>query len=123
MRSCWRVEWFGAHALQSLVQDLMLTRKNKSSAQRRCFSFDIRTKNVDFHAGFANMFIVFARIEEDKNITGFIVPNDPENGITLGMKKKNWEFTPPQHVRCFLMKQKYQLTICWQDEEMDSRLL
>jgi alkylation response protein AidB-like acyl-CoA dehydrogenase len=36
------------------------------------------------NAGFANLFIVFARIEDDKNITGFIVPNDPENGITLG---------------------------------------
>jgi alkylation response protein AidB-like acyl-CoA dehydrogenase len=36
------------------------------------------------NAGFANIFIVFARIEDDKNITGFIVPNDPSNGITLG---------------------------------------
>ena len=36
------------------------------------------------NAGFANMFIVFARIEDDKYITGFIVENDPENGITLG---------------------------------------
>ena len=36
------------------------------------------------NAGYANIFTVFARIEEDKNITGFIVPNDPENGITLG---------------------------------------
>jgi len=36
------------------------------------------------NAGFANVFIVFARIEDDKNITGFIVPNDPGNGITLG---------------------------------------
>jgi len=40
------------------------------------------------NAGFANMFIVFARIEDDKNITGFIVPNDPENGITLGDEEK-----------------------------------
>ncbi len=36
------------------------------------------------NAGFCNMFIVFARIEDDKNITGFIVENDPENGIVLG---------------------------------------
>lgn len=36
------------------------------------------------NAGFANLFIVFARIEDDKNITGFIVENDPSNGITLG---------------------------------------
>ena len=36
------------------------------------------------NAGFANIFIVFARIEDDKNITGFIVPNEPNNGISLG---------------------------------------
>ena len=36
------------------------------------------------NAGFCNLFIVFARIENDKNITGFIVENDPLNGITLG---------------------------------------
>ena len=36
------------------------------------------------NAGYASVMIVFARIEDDKNITGFIVPNDPENGITLG---------------------------------------
>lgn len=36
------------------------------------------------NAGFANLFIVFARIEDDKNITGFIVEHNPENGISLG---------------------------------------
>ncbi len=36
------------------------------------------------NAGFCNVFIVFARIEDDKNITGFIVENDPSNGITMG---------------------------------------
>jgi len=36
------------------------------------------------NAGFANLFIVFARIEDDKNITGFIVENDPTNGISFG---------------------------------------
>ena len=36
------------------------------------------------NAGFADVFIVFARIEDDKNITGFIVEVDLENGITLG---------------------------------------
>ncbi|WP_419211861.1 acyl-CoA dehydrogenase family protein [Maribacter sp. X9] len=40
------------------------------------------------NAGFCNMFIVFARIEEDKYITGFIVENDPSNGITLGDEEK-----------------------------------
>ena len=36
------------------------------------------------NAGFCQLFIVFARIEDDKNITGFIVENDPNNGITMG---------------------------------------
>ena len=38
------------------------------------------------NAGFAETFIVFARIEDDKNITGFIVEFDKDNpnGITLG---------------------------------------
>ncbi len=36
------------------------------------------------NAGFAKTFIVFARIEDDKYITGFIVENDPDNGISLG---------------------------------------
>ena len=36
------------------------------------------------NAGFASLMIVFARIEDDKNITGFLVPYDPENGIRLG---------------------------------------
>lgn len=40
------------------------------------------------NAGFCNLFIVFARIEDDKYITGFIVENDPENGITFGEEEK-----------------------------------
>lgn len=38
------------------------------------------------NAGFCNLMIVFARIEDDKNITGFIVEYDPNNpnGVTLG---------------------------------------
>ncbi|WP_422079633.1 acyl-CoA dehydrogenase family protein [Ulvibacterium sp.] len=40
------------------------------------------------NAGFCNLFIVFARIEDDKYITGFIVENDPKNGITLGDEEK-----------------------------------
>ena len=40
------------------------------------------------NAGFAKIFIVFARIEDDKNITGFIVPYESDNGITLGEEEK-----------------------------------
>jgi alkylation response protein AidB-like acyl-CoA dehydrogenase len=36
------------------------------------------------NAGFCNVMIVFARIEDDKYITGFIIENDPNNGITMG---------------------------------------
>ncbi len=36
------------------------------------------------NAGFCQLFIVFARIENDKNITGFIVEKDLSNGISLG---------------------------------------
>ena len=36
------------------------------------------------NAGFCDLLIVFARIEDDKNITGFIIENDPNNGITMG---------------------------------------
>ena len=36
------------------------------------------------NAGFADILTVFARIEDDKNITAFIVENNPENGIKLG---------------------------------------
>ena len=35
------------------------------------------------NAGFCSVFIVFARIGDDKNITGFIVENDPTNGISM----------------------------------------
>ncbi len=40
------------------------------------------------NAGFADLFIVFARIENDKNLTSFIVPNDSKNGIKLGEEEK-----------------------------------
>src|SRR5690606_16570790 len=38
--------------------------------------------------GFCKAFIVFARIEDDNNITGFIVENDPSNEISLGEEEK-----------------------------------
>jgi alkylation response protein AidB-like acyl-CoA dehydrogenase len=42
------------------------------------------------NAGFCNLMIVFARIENDKNITGFIVEYDPanSNGIMLGEEER-----------------------------------
>ena len=40
------------------------------------------------NAGFCDIFIVFARIEDDKNLTGFIVEKDMENGISMGDEEK-----------------------------------
>ena len=42
------------------------------------------------NAGFCSLMIVFARIEDDKNISAFIVEYDPEqpNGITLGEEEQ-----------------------------------
>ena len=40
------------------------------------------------NAGFAEVFIVFARIGDDKNITGFVLEKSKSNGITLGDEEK-----------------------------------
>ncbi|MEN8185573.1 MAG: acyl-CoA dehydrogenase family protein [Bacteroidota bacterium] len=47
------------------------------------------------NAGFAEIYIVFARIENDKNITAFILDYDEENpnGITLGEEEKKLGIT------------------------------
>ncbi|MEQ8217762.1 MAG: acyl-CoA dehydrogenase family protein [Arenibacter sp.] len=79
-------EWFGAYCLTEpgagsdansgkTTATLSADGKNyKINGQKMWIS----------NAGFCKLFIVFARIENDKNITGFIVENDPSNGITLG---------------------------------------
>ena len=36
------------------------------------------------NAGFAEVFILFGRIENDKNITGFVLEKSKSNGINLG---------------------------------------
>tara|TARA_B100001250_G_scaffold329779_1_gene294525 strand:+ start:770 stop:2566 length:1797 start_codon:yes stop_codon:yes gene_type:complete len=40
------------------------------------------------NAGFSEVFIVFARIEDDKNITGFVIEKSNTTGITLGDEEK-----------------------------------
>ena len=40
------------------------------------------------NAGFAHVFIVFARIEDDKNITGFVFEKDQVQGLTLNPEEK-----------------------------------
>lgn len=47
------------------------------------------------NAGFAEIFIVFARIENDKNITGFLLEYDKDNpnGVTFGEEEKKLGIT------------------------------
>ena len=44
------------------------------------------------NAGFVDILTVFARIENDKNISAFIVENNPENGIELGNGESKLEY-------------------------------
>ena len=64
------------------------------------------------NAGFARLFIVFARIEDDKNISAFLVPSEPSNGITLGDEENKLGIHSSSTRQVFLMKLKFQLRIC-----------
>ncbi len=79
-------EWFGAYCLtEPGAGSDANSGKTKAVLSEDCSHYLISGQKMWIsNAGFANVFIVFARIEDDKNITGFIVPNDPGNGITLG---------------------------------------
>ena len=79
-------EWFGAYCLtEPDAGSDANSGKTKAVLSEDGTHYKISGQKMWIsNAGFCNMFIVFARIEDDKNITGFIVENDPENGITLG---------------------------------------
>ena len=79
-------EWFGAYCLtEPGAGSDANSGKTKAVLSEDSNYYLISGQKIWIsNAGFANLFIVFARIEDDKNITGFIVPNDPSNGITLG---------------------------------------
>src|SRR5690554_2730702 len=83
-------EWFGAYALtEPGAGSDANSGKTKAvlSDDGKYYSITGQKMWIS-NAGFCNMFIVFARIEDDKNITGFIVENDSDNGITLGEEEK-----------------------------------
>lgn len=83
-------EWFGAYCLtEPGAGSDANSGKTKAviSSDGKHYSITGQKMWIS-NAGFCNMFIVFARIEDDKNITGFIVENDPKNGITLGDEEK-----------------------------------
>ncbi len=83
-------EWFGAYCLtEPGAGSDANSGKTKAvlSADGKHYSITGQKMWIS-NAGFCDMFIVFARIEDDKNITGFIVENNPENGISMGDEEK-----------------------------------
>ena len=83
-------EWFGAYALtEPGAGSDANSGKTKAVLSEDGKFYKISGQKMWIsNAGFCNMMIVFARIEDDKNITGFIVEYDPENGISLGEEEK-----------------------------------
>jgi alkylation response protein AidB-like acyl-CoA dehydrogenase len=79
-------EWFGAYCLTEpgAGSDANSGKTTATLSEDGKYYSITGQKMWISNAGFCNMFIVFARIEDDKNITGFIVENDPSNGITMG---------------------------------------
>ena len=83
-------EWFGAYCLtEPGAGSDANSGKTKAvlSEDGKYYSISGQKMWIS-NAGFCSLFIVFARIEDDKNITGFIVENDPSNGISLGDEEK-----------------------------------
>ncbi len=83
-------EWFGAYCLtEPGAGSDANSGKTKAVLSEDGKHYSISGQKMWIsNAGFCNLFIVFARIENDKNITGFIVENDPSNGISLGDEEK-----------------------------------
>ena len=79
-------EWFGAYALtEPGAGSDANSGKTKAVLSEDGKYYSITGGKMWIsNAGFCQVFIVFARIGDDKNITGFIVENDPSNGISLG---------------------------------------
>lgn len=78
-------EWFGAYCLtEPGAGSDANSGKTKAVLSEDGTHYKITGQKMWIsNAGFCSLFIVFARIEDDKNITGFIVENDPSNGISM----------------------------------------
>lgn len=84
-------EWFGAYALtEPTAGSDANSGKTKAALSDDKKHYIINGQKMWIsNAGFCNLFIVFARIEDDKYISSFIVEYDPENpnGIKLGKEE------------------------------------
>ncbi|WP_035694498.1 acyl-CoA dehydrogenase family protein [Flavobacterium soli] len=78
-------EWFGAYCLtEPGAGSDANSGKTKAVLSEDGTHYKITGQKMWIsNAGFCSLFIVFARIGDDKNITGFIVENDPSNGISM----------------------------------------
>ena len=78
-------EWFGAYCLtEPGAGSDANSGKTKAVLSEDGKYYSITGQKMWIsNAGFCSLFIVFARIGDDKNITGFIVENDPANGISM----------------------------------------
>ncbi len=78
-------EWFGAYCLtEPGAGSDANSGKTKAVLSEDGTYYSITGQKMWIsNAGFCSVFIVFARIGDDKNITGFIVENDASNGISL----------------------------------------
>jgi alkylation response protein AidB-like acyl-CoA dehydrogenase len=79
-------EWFGAYCLtEPGAGSDANSGKTKAVLSEDGTHYKITGQKMWIsNAGFCSLFIVFARIENDKNITGFILENTPDNGISFG---------------------------------------
>ncbi len=79
-------EWFGAYCLtEPGAGSDANSGKTKAVLSEDGTHYKITGQKMWIsNAGFCSLFIVFARIEDDKNITGFILENSQDNGISFG---------------------------------------
>jgi alkylation response protein AidB-like acyl-CoA dehydrogenase len=79
-------EWFGAYCLtEPGAGSDANSGKTKAVLSEDGTHYKITGQKMWIsNAGFCSLFIVFARIGDDKNITGFILENTDNNGISFG---------------------------------------
>ena len=79
-------EWFGAYCLtEPGAGSDANSGKTKAVLSEDGTHYKITGQKMWIsNAGFCSLFIVFARIGDDKNITGFILENSNDNGISMG---------------------------------------
>ena len=79
-------EWFGAYCLtEPGAGSDANSGKTKAVLSEDGKYYSITGQKMWIsNAGFCSLFIVFARIGDDKNVTGFILENSADNGISMG---------------------------------------